>query len=117
MNALDAMAASGGTLRVVAKTEAGQFGSNLRLVFRDTGPGIPAQHLARVFDPFFTTKEPGKGTGMGLAVSQSIVHDHNGEITLESGAAGTSFFVTMPMAQSPMTQAKVMQQARSSHAG
>ncbi len=99
MNALDAMAAGGGTLRVMAKTEASGRGPRLRLTFQDTGPGIAAQHLARVFDPFFTTKDPSKGTGMGLAVSQSIIHDHNGEITLESGAAGTSFFVTIPMAQ------------------
>jgi two-component system, NtrC family, sensor kinase len=99
MNALDAMAASGGTLKVVAKTETDGRGPRLRLSFQDTGPGIAAQHLARVFDPFFTTKDPSKGTGMGLAVSQSIVHDHSGEITLESGPAGTSFFVTIPMAQ------------------
>lgn len=96
MNALDAMAPKGGTLRVIAQPNSD---SHLRLVFEDTGPGVPEQHRHRLFDPFFTTKEPGKGTGMGLAVSQSIMRDHEGEITLDSGPAGSRFFVTMPMAQ------------------
>ena len=54
------------------------------VVFEDTGPGIPEANRGRIFDPFFTTKEPGKGTGMGLAVCQTIVQSHDGEITLES---------------------------------
>src|SRR5271157_281614 len=104
MNALDAMATEGGTLRVLAEAEGNDHNPRLRLTFQDTGPGVAVEHLARVFDPFFTTKEPSKGTGMGLAVSQSIVHDHGGEITLDSGAAGSRFFVTIPMAQSIVHQ-------------
>ena len=69
-----------------------------RITFADTGPGIAAVDRSRVFDPFFTTKEPGKGTGMGLAVSQSIMRDHGGEISFESASDGTRFFVTMPVA-------------------
>jgi signal transduction histidine kinase len=97
VNALDAMAINGGTFRVAAETEDTNHASRLMITFEDTGTGVSPQHKARVFDPFFTTKEPGKGTGMGLAVSQSIMRDHNGEITFDSGASGTRFFVTMPM--------------------
>lgn len=97
INALDAMVINGGTFRVTAETEDADHASRLMITFEDTGTGVSPQHKASVFDPFFTTKEPGKGTGMGLAVSQSIMRDHNGEITFDSGPSGTRFFVTMPM--------------------
>jgi signal transduction histidine kinase len=99
INALDAMAINGGTFLVKAGTKDTDHASRLMITFEDTGTGVSPQHKASVFDPFFTTKEPGKGTGMGLAVSQSIMHDHNGEITFDSGPSGTRFFVTMPMTQ------------------
>jgi signal transduction histidine kinase len=66
-------------------------------MFEDTGPGVPPQVQDRLFDPFFTTKPPGKGTGMGLSVSQAIMHDHNGEISFDSGPGGTRFSVRIPM--------------------
>jgi two-component system NtrC family sensor kinase len=98
MNAFDAMAPRGGKLRVCADVEPPDNGSGMvRLVFEDTGTGVPAQYQDRLFDPFFTTKPPGKGTGMGLSVSQAIVHDHSGEIGFESGTGGTRFFVRLPM--------------------
>jgi two-component system NtrC family sensor kinase len=97
VNALDAMSVTGGTLRVLGTVEGADGIRLARITFADTGPGVAPQDRSRVFDPFFTTKEPGKGTGMGLAVSQSIMRDHGGEISLESGPGGTRFFVTMPM--------------------
>jgi two-component system, NtrC family, sensor kinase len=97
MNALDAMSQSGGTLRVVATADGNGRPPRLRLAFQDTGPGIPNELRAQIFLPFFTTKEPGKGTGMGLAVSRSIMRDHGGEITFDSHPGGTSFQVVMPM--------------------
>jgi two-component system NtrC family sensor kinase len=97
MNALDAMTPSGGTLDITAKATGGAAPS-VTIDFIDTGHGVPSQYSSRVFDPFFTTKEPGSGTGMGLAVSQSIVRDHNGEIDFESRPEGSRFFVTLPLA-------------------
>ncbi|HEY5913850.1 MAG TPA: ATP-binding protein [Verrucomicrobiae bacterium] len=61
----------------------------------DTGSGIPPEHLARIFEPFFTTKPD--GTGLGLAVTQRIVKDHGGTISVESRVGeGTSFRVCLP---------------------
>jgi len=99
INALDAMATNGGTFRVTAEARNTNHPSRLLITFEDTGTGVSPELKTSVFDPFFTTKEPGKGTGMGLAVSQSIMRDHSGEITFDSGPSGTRFFVTMPMTQ------------------
>ena len=95
MNALDAMNRDGGTLRVTAGREA----DRAMIAFEDTGVGVATENEARLFSPFFTTKEPGKGTGMGLAVSQSIVREHDGEITFSSTSSGSRFVVTIPIAR------------------
>ncbi|MFC1699265.1 ATP-binding protein [Candidatus Omnitrophota bacterium] len=50
----------------------------------DTGIGIAPKHLQNVFDPFFTTKAPGRGTGLGLAVTKNIIDLHHGLIEMES---------------------------------
>jgi signal transduction histidine kinase len=110
MNALDAMQRGGGTLRMTAETEHSRGGSRAILAFEDTGAGIAPEHEDRLFSPFFTTKEPGKGTGMGLAVSQSIVLEHDGEITFSSGPSGSRFVVAIPMAAG---EAGIVEQDRS----
>lgn len=62
----------------------------------DTGRGIPEEVRTRVFDPFFTTK-PGNGTGLGLAMSHTIVASLRGEIAVEPAVGGGSTFrVTLP---------------------
>lgn len=73
-----------------------------RLVIRiqDTGKGIPPENLARIFDPFYTTKEPGKGTGLGLAVSYRLVEDMGGTLEAESSPGkGTTIRVSVPLCQ------------------
>jgi signal transduction histidine kinase len=70
-----------------------------RLSVTDEGAGIPAAALPRLFEPFFTTKGPGEGTGLGLSVTQGIVVEHGGWITVESAPGrGTTFDVFLPLA-------------------
>ncbi|MDR4503922.1 MAG: PAS domain S-box protein [Candidatus Scalindua sp.] len=56
----------------------------VRIIFFDRGIGIPEEILHRVKSLFFTTKPPNKGTGIGLSVSKTIIHNHGGVITIES---------------------------------
>jgi signal transduction histidine kinase len=97
INALDAMGVLGGQLHISGAQDPAS--GKIRLRFADTGPGVPGQFKGRIFDPFFTTKDPGKGTGMGLAVSQSIVAEHDGELSLEPSSQGASFVVVLPIYQ------------------
>jgi signal transduction histidine kinase len=94
-NAADAMP-RGGTLIVRARPKSATDGG-VRVEVKDTGSGIPSEHLARVFDPFFTTKDPGRGTGLGLSISHGIIKDHGGEIWAESQpGAGATLVITLP---------------------
>jgi signal transduction histidine kinase/ActR/RegA family two-component response regulator len=76
---------AGNEIRIVTRREAG---GRVAVEVRDTGCGIPPEHLSRVFDPFFTTKPPGVGTGLGLAICHSIVARLGGEIAIESRVPG-----------------------------
>ena len=55
---------------------------HIRLRVEDSGPGIPADLLAKMFDPFVTTKS--EGTGLGLSISYGIISEHGGRIRVES---------------------------------
>ncbi|HKE14752.1 MAG TPA: ATP-binding protein [Kofleriaceae bacterium] len=69
---------------------------------RDEGAGIPAHMLERVFEPFFTTKAYGRGAGLGLAISRSIVQALGGSLVVESAPGrGTTFTVTLPVWHRP----------------
>lgn len=67
----------------------------LHVSVRDTGPGIPPEHLGSLFRPFFTTKDPGRSSGLGLASSRRIVKEHGGEIHVKSEPGRGSDFVTI----------------------
>ncbi len=72
-------------------------GASLFASIRDTGCGIPEEHLVKIFDPFFTTKDQ-KGTGLGLSVSFGIIAHHGGKIGVESSVGhGTTFTVILPL--------------------
>ncbi|MFA5322612.1 MAG: ATP-binding protein [Smithella sp.] len=68
----------------------------VRIIIRDKGVGIPRENLSRIFDPYFTTKKTKErgGIGMGLAISDSIIKNHKGLITVESVVnSGTTFSI------------------------
>jgi len=71
----------------------------IHIAFADTGAGIAPAHLEKIFDPFFTTKKDEEGTGLGLSVSYGIVHEHDGDIRVESRPGrGSVFTIVLPTA-------------------
>lgn len=74
-------------------------GDGVLISVSDTGKGIPQSIENRIFDPFFTTKTVGKGSGQGLAIARTIIHDkHKGSLTFSSTPEeGTSFFIRLPV--------------------
>lgn len=70
---------------------------NIVITITDDGEGIEEENLLKINDPFYTTKEPGKGTGLGLFITHSIVEEHKGEVLVSSDPnKGTKFVVTLP---------------------
>ena len=89
-NACEAMP-GGGTVTITGQ----ERGEAVEIAVADTGPGIPAEHRARLFEPFFTTKA--EGTGLGLAIARQIALAHSGDITCESApGAGATFTLRLP---------------------
>ncbi len=98
-NAIDAMP-DGGDLIINVTDHL--TGKEFMFEVRDTGTGIPKEHLDKMFEPFFTTKENGQGTGLGLPIIYGIVKMHRGNIRVESntdlskGPTGTCFWLSLP---------------------
>jgi len=94
-NAYQSMGSSGLlTIATDVRTEA----SRIEIAFTDTGCGIAPEDLQEIFTPFFSTKEPGKGTGLGLYISKSLIKSLNGDISVQSEEGkGTSFTVSLPV--------------------
>jgi CheY-like chemotaxis protein len=81
-------------------------GSYASISVQDTGAGIAPEALPRVFDPFFTTKEPGRGTGLGLAMVYGFVKNHDGDVKVESERGhGARFTISLPLIPAPPLQA------------
>ncbi len=90
-NALEAMP-DGGKLSIAAD----QVEGVVRVVFTDSGKGIPSELLNEIFEPFYTTK--GEGAGLGLAITHNIISDHNGRIEVKSQPdQGTTFSLYFPV--------------------
>jgi two-component system, NtrC family, sensor kinase len=84
-----------GNIRI--STRADDEHQKVRIVFADTGSGIPNEILSKIFDPFFTTKAVGKGTGLGLSICYSIMQRLGGSISVKSQVGqGTEFTLTVP---------------------
>lgn len=90
--------------RIVIRTW--HAGDSVGLSFRDNGPGIRPENLARIFDPFFTTKPVGKGTGLGLSLCYGIIEEHGGKISASSEPGhGATFTIELPIAAANETAA------------
>lgn len=97
LNGMDALTAVPRAQRVLKVRVRETMNGNLQVSVTDQGTGIAPADASRVFEPFFTTKA--NGMGMGLAISQTIVAAHGGEIWVESqGSKGTTFTFILPPA-------------------
>ena len=91
VNGIEAMKDSGGELTVKSRLEDGQ----LEFSVRDTGAGLPVENVDQIFSAFFTTKP--QGSGMGLAISRSIMESHGGRLwATANDARGATFHFTLP---------------------
>ena len=91
-NAVEAIDGDG---RIAIATE--RAGARIRIRITDDGSGIAPEHLDVIFDPGFTTKSP-QGTGLGLAVCHHIIHEHGGDISVEScPGVGTKVEIALPI--------------------
>jgi len=92
INAVQAMP-EGGILQISLCNKAEE--NSVEIKVKDQGIGISSKALGKIFDPYFTTKS--NGTGLGLATSYSIIHKHNGEISVNSQeGSGTEFTIRLP---------------------
>jgi len=83
-----------GTIAIASRIVNLDGQSEIEILVRDNGPGIPPPVKERVFDPFFTTKT--KGTGLGMAIAKRIVEAHGGRIAIGNPQSGTEIVVTLP---------------------
>jgi signal transduction histidine kinase len=93
LNGLDAIERGG---RVMLSSA--EEGVDALLRVEDDGLGIPEELRSKIFEPFFSTKPPERGTGLGLALCQDLVHENGGEIALERSAlgVGSTFALRIP---------------------
>ena len=86
--------------------------NNIRMSFKDDGPGITKENLGHLFEPFFTTKDVGEGTGLGLSLSRAIVLEHGGKMSVKSESGhGATFIVEIPIIESLPSEVKTVSPA------
>jgi len=96
-NAVDAIKTKG-RITIETYTESANRGEAKYVVvaISDTGTGITPEDLPKIFNPFFTRKA--EGTGLGLPITQRILHQHSGIIDVESKLGfGTTFYMKLPV--------------------
>jgi signal transduction histidine kinase len=93
-NAVHAMGGAGRILITTRRLDS----ALVEVMVQDDGPGIRAEHLDKLFEPFFSTKQRGEGTGLGLTISNEIVHEHGGRMRAESTwGKGARFYIELPL--------------------
>ena len=98
LNAADAVGGPEAKERRIRIT-AGRVEGGVRIALEDSGPGLTAEARTRLFQPFFTTKPPGKGVGLGLALSREYVQADGGTLAFEeAGPGGARVVLTLPVA-------------------
>ncbi|RAL21780.1 hypothetical protein DL240_13085 [Lujinxingia litoralis] len=98
MNVVHAFDASHASPEVVVRTARTQEAESIEV--RDNGRGMSGALSAQIFDPFFTTQPAGRGTGLGLFVARSLIHELGGELGCESRPGeGSCFRVVLPLAE------------------
>ena len=90
LNALAAMPDGGKLVFRVSRQQ-----DSLRIDVADSGKGVPEEIQSQIFDPYFTTRSD--GTGMGLALCDKIIRQHDGGIDFRTSPAGAEFTVRLPM--------------------
>jgi signal transduction histidine kinase len=93
LNGIEAIKDTDGVVTV--KSQLGEDGQ-IEISVDDTGPGLPQGKADQIFDAFFTTKP--QGSGMGLAISKSIVESHGGRIWANGGERDATFHFALPAA-------------------
>jgi two-component system, NtrC family, sensor histidine kinase HydH len=98
LNGVESMS-DGGEMRITMK-RVDTAGPTAKVLFTDTGSGIPAAVMQRIFEPFVTSKE--HGTGLGLAISRRIVEQHGGQLTATNREpCGAEFAAILPLTTKP----------------
>lgn len=90
-NAIQAMSAGGNLKITVSKEPESDY---IKVVFKDTGPGISKENIDKIFEPFYTTKQA--GTGLGLAIVKKKLEETGGTIHVESTNSTTKFTIKIP---------------------
>ena len=101
VNAIDAMPKGGDIKAKTFKASGEEFSCSEEVCVievADSGEGITKENLPKLFEPFFTTKRDKKGTGLGLAMSKTIVENNHGFLLVDSEIGkGTTLKVVLPL--------------------